>query len=730
MSSDDRPILVTSALPYANGPLHFGHIAGAYLPADIYVRYHRLKGSDVVYICGTDEHGVAITRRAEEANQPYQEYVNHWFRVIKGFFDRLDIEFDNFSQTSRKDPHYPISQEFFERLDLTGHLGTGTQPQHFCPQCQRFLPDRFVEGTCYICHAEQARGDECKKCGTWLEAIQLIEPRCARCGTKPEIRDAEQWFLKLEDFAGSPLVTPWLEEFRKVLKPNVHSFVFVKILEQEGLKSRAITRDLPWGVPIPEQDITGKTRVGIAGKVLYVWFDAPIGYVSSTIEWARDVKKDPELWRKYWIKKQGEKGPKLVNFIGKDNIPFHCVVFPAMLAWQTLDDATFDRLGDRKLIGPGRGEAFVLPENVPANEFYNLEDRKFNTSEGWYIDIERTLGRFDVDQLRYYLVASMPETADTSFQWREFQKCANKDLADVLGNLASRVLRFIKTFGDGRVPSVTADDLTDVDRVLLDETRKAVETVGRSFEEYKFKAAAREIVEIGRRGNRYIDETQPWVARKQDPKRCDVILNTACQVLRSLAVALWPIVPRSAEKLWDQLGLPGKVREQNWSEAGEARVPGGLEVRSADPLFTKVPDEVIEDELALLAKQAASAAPAAETAKVPELPPAKPTINYDDFTKLDVRVGKILAAEPVPKAKRLLKLSVDTGLDQRTVVAGIAEHYKVEELIGRKVIVLVNLEPRALRGVESQGMLLAADLDGRPFLLSASDDAPVGSPIK
>jgi len=441
---DSRPILVTSALPGVNGPPHFGHLTGAYLPADVFVRYHRLLGSDIAYICGSDDHGVAITMGAEQAGMPYQDYVNQWRDVWLRNFEKLGIVFDNFSATSHREPHVRLSQEFFQRCLKNGHLQRRDFKQLYSAKTDRFLADRYVVGTCYHCKFEEARGDECPNCGSWLEATKLGNPRSkVDPDDQLELRDSWQYELDLAPFATDPEVKPWLDELRPRLKSNVSSFVFEKMIEGEGLEARAITRDLPWGVPLPKTDIDGNELGDVDGKVLYVWFDAPIGYISSTIEWAERVGAD---WRKYWIHKKGEEGARLIHFIGKDNITFHCIVFPAMLAWQHIDGPV-----PAEFLGPRDDERYVLPENVPANEFYNLEGKKFNKSTGWYIDVDTFLDRFGADRMRFYMVSSMPETADTNFIWNDF-KARTDLLANVFGNFATRVLKFVDKHFDGVVP--------------------------------------------------------------------------------------------------------------------------------------------------------------------------------------------------------------------------------------------------------------------------------------
>lgn len=582
-----RPILVTSALPYASGPPHFGHLVGAYLPADIFVRYHRSIGSDVAFICGTDEHGVAITLKAEQEGVGYQEFVDRWHAVWRDVCAKLRIDFDNFSQTSRRDPHYPLTQEFFLRLLKNERLVRRETKQLYSPSTGRFLADRYVRGTCYVCGNEDARGDECPSCGTWLEAARLVEPRSALdAGDALELREAWQYELDLRAFPTDPATRPWLEELRGRLKPNVGRFVFEKMIEGEGLESRPITRDLPWGVPVPERDLDGAPLEGVEGKVLYVWFDAPIGYISSTIEWARREGRD---WRRYWIREEGSEGPRLVHFIGKDNIPFHCIVFPAMCAWQTLASEA-----PEGLMGPGAGEEYVLAENVPANEFFNLEGRKFNKSEGWYLDVEEFLARFDVDLTRYYLTSALPETGDADFLWREF-KAKTDELANVFGNYAVRVLKFVRQYFDGRVPPRVGFD-SEAQRV-----RECIERRTRTFSEevevYRFRRALAAFRGLAEDGNGFLDETQPWKLRKTDREACGSALHLALQFLPPLSVLAGPIVPGLSERLRAMLNLearpPGPLLPAEALESGH--LLGEVEV-----LAKKIPDEVIAEEAAKL----------------------------------------------------------------------------------------------------------------------------------
>lgn len=586
-----RPLLVTAALPYANGPLHFGHVAGAYLPADIFVRYQRLKGEDALFVCGTDEHGVAITMKAEKEKQSYQEYVDHWHARIRSFFDQLHISFDIFSQTSHRDPHYQLSQEFFLRLFANGKVIPRRIQQQYCERDQRFLPDRFVEGTCYLCKSPGARGDECKSCGQWLDATRLIDPTCAQCKTTPVLRDSMQYELDLTDFQQTPELEDWYRRFTGSQKQNVRTFVVNKMVEGEGMKPRPITRDLPWGVPVPERTLLGEAIEEARGKVLYVWFDAPIGYISATIELFRE-RGDPEGWRRYWIHRRGEEGPRLIHFIGKDNIPFHCIVFPCMLGWQGLGDEQLQAAPPGSLLGPGNGEVFALPEAVPANEFYNLENRKFSTSDGWYIDLDTFFESYDSSQIRFYLASSLPETGDANFLWLEFQAKVN-ELADTFGNLASRVVAFVHKYRDGKVPSA------DGDGRLVRAVREAVERArgewAQAIESFQFRRAVQAFLELCRFGNKLLDDEKPWSTRKTDPAACDETLYAELFLLRALVPLSQPFIPDASRGLREMLAVdeirPGGL--DAWLEP----LPPGQALGAARPLIQKIDDEAIQREV-------------------------------------------------------------------------------------------------------------------------------------
>jgi len=648
---DPRPLLVTSALPYANGPLHFGHIAGAYLPADIYVRYHRLAGSDVVYVCGTDEHGVAITLNAEKEGRSYQEYVDHWHGEIKALFERFDIRFDVFSRTTHREPHYPLSQEFFLRLLRAGLLVRRDVQQLWSQKTGRFLADRYVRGRCYVCGHEPARGDECPKCGSWLEATKLIAPVSAQDPTDAlTLKPAWQFELDLAPISGDAAAQAaaygegfvrYLAAMRERLKPNVRAMMFDKLIDGEKLHGRPISRDLPWGVPLPANGLDGKPLGDVSGKVLYVWFDAPIGYISATIEWAEERAKrggtrsaaagggaaQPDDWRRYWIVPRAGAGdagatgaghaavcPRLVHFIGKDNIPFHGIVFPAMLAGQ--GEARADETlpagslaPGRPLYGPRSGEAWVLPENVPANEFYNLEGRKFSTSDRWTLDNARMFELFGADALRWYLCVSMPEIGDSQFTFNALQAAVNADLCDTLGNYCARVLKFAGTHLGGAVPLAptrsdhgaaglsggTAESLRTTharcDLVLRD--------VGAALAACEFRRAAAALMDFGRWANKLFDEHAPWKTRKSDVALCGRQIHEHIQVVAALSVLLAPFTPAAAVRLRAMLALPESTRwEAPVLEAGHVLGTPGI-------LFAKIEDAVIAAERQRLHEAAA-----------------------------------------------------------------------------------------------------------------------------
>ena len=559
--------LVTSALIYANGPIHFGHVAGAYLPADVYVRTLRMKGEDVVFVCGTDEHGVAVTIAAEKAQQDYSEYVAHWHAQIEKTFDQFGIEFDVFSGTSSSPSHAQTSQEFFRRLDENGYLDREEREQMYCTHDEMFLADRYIEGTCHECGKEGARGDECPSCGTWIDTLRLTNPKCKVCGNTPEKRATTHWYLnmpKLRDEA----VGQWIEDHE--WKPNVKTFI--QNMMKDAPK-RAITRDMSWGVPVPEDLADGET-----GKVLYVWFDAPIGYISFTKEWAA-AQGDPNLWERYWKSED----TRLVHFIGKDNIPFHCMLFPSMLY--------------------GVKEDYVMPWQVPANEFYNLQGGKFSTSAGRTIAPDSFFESYDADLARFHLLASMPETSDSDFQWEHFQSTVNASLAGTVGNLATRVLKFIVKNYDGRIPELDPEHVAELDGALFTECGDFGDPAEHILE-YRFRRAAEQLVANATVANIFVDRFAPWALRKEDPVKAGSVLNTLCEWIGWLARWMAPMMPTKAQALWEMLGQESQVAQEPWPgtpKLGEWRsLSAGQPLGEVEGLFARIDDETIAREIAAL----------------------------------------------------------------------------------------------------------------------------------
>jgi methionyl-tRNA synthetase len=555
-------VLVTSALPYANGPLHLGHLAGAYVPADVYVRYQRLKGSDIIFICGSDEHGVPITIRADREHITPQEVVDRYHGMMKESFRRLGIHFDNYSRTSLP-LHHGISQGFFLDLYEKGYIVEHDVNQYYCPTCRRFLPDRYIEGECPHCHKTGARGDQCEACGRWLEPELLIEPRCKVCGSKPEMRTTRHWYFRLSEF--QQRLQEW-QDGKPEWKSNVREFCSGWF--KEGLTDRPITRDIDWGIPVP--------LAGAEGKVLYVWFDAPIGYISSTVEWA-EKQGTPERWRDYWC----DTATKLVHFIGKDNIVFHAIVWPAVLM--------------------AHG-GYVLPDQIPANEFLNIEGEKLSTSRNWAVWVDDYLDVFPPDPLRYYLAANAPENKDADFAWKDFQAHNNGELADVLGNLVNRSLSFVEKHFGAQVPP--AGELKDEDRAVLAAIEEFTGRIGKSFEEFQVRRATGELMELARTGNKYFNDAAPWARLKTDRQRCATILNTTVQLQAALAVLMEPILPFSAEKLWRMLNGSGSHRLLRWHEIPALRLPDGHALGPREILFSKIEDDIIDAQVAKLGKPA------------------------------------------------------------------------------------------------------------------------------
>jgi len=685
-----KKILVTSALPYANGPIHLGHLAGAYLPADIYVRYQRLKGNDVVFICGTDEHGVPITITAERKGVTPQEVVDFYYQNHKQVFERVGIKFDNFSRTSLR-IHHRTAQEFFLRLYRKKLLKSKTIKQFYCLKCKRFLADRYVEGVCPYCNTEGARGDQCEKCGKWLEPMRLIEPKCVVCGATPVIKETTHWFLPLGRFQEK--IKNWIES-QKQWKDNVRNFCYGWF--QEGLEDRAVTRDLDWGVPVPLKDSKG--------KVLYVWFEAPIGYISSTKDWARKIGQ-PDKWKEYWVDPE----TKLVHFIGKDNIVFHAIVWPAILM--------------------GRGE-YILPSEIPANEFLNIEGRKLSTSKNYAVWLDDYLAKFPPDPLRYTLAANAPESRDADFSWRDFQNRNNNELADILGNFVNRTLSFVEKYFNGRVP--VPGEFDPLDRQAVEQIESAPQKLSRLFERFELRQAAYEMMDLARFANKYFNDQQPWNTRRNDVKKCATTLYLCLELSRTLAVIMHPILPFSAEKIWCMLNLPGTVEKQKWDEAGKLKLSPGWLLGNPQILFPKIEDAVIQSEIAKLEVIAQGGEPiVGEEKEVKEIKEElKEYVSIEEFSKLDLKVAQIVSAERVENAEKLLRLQIDLGGEIRQIVAGIAKVYTPEELVGKKIVVVANLKPATIRGVESRGMLLAASVGENISLLTLDKDIEAGAKVK
>ncbi|BEI56926.1 MULTISPECIES: methionine--tRNA ligase [Butyricimonas] len=669
--------LITTALPYANGPVHIGHLAGVYVPADIYVRYLRKKGEDVAFIGGSDEHGVPITIKAQKEGVTPQDIVDRYHKIIKDSFEELGISFDIYSRTSSK-THHELSSAFFKKLYDEGKFIEKTSMQFYDEKAGQFLADRYIVGKCPHCGNERAYGDQCEACGTSLNATDLIDPVSAITGNKPELKETKHWYLPLDQYEG--WLKEWILEEHKEWKPNVYGQC--KSWLDNGLQPRAVTRDLDWGVPVPIE--------GAEGKVLYVWFDAPIGYISAT----KDLT--PE-WEKYW------KDPetRMIHFIGKDNIVFHCIIFPAML----------------KADG-----SYILPDNVPANEFLNLEGDKISTSRNWAVWLHEYLVEFPgkQDVLRYVLTANAPETKDNDFTWKDFQTRNNSELVAIYGNFINRTLVLTQKYFANRVPE--RGELTDYDKEVLAEIPQIVERVEKSLETFHFRDALKEAMNLARLGNKYLADTEPWKVIKTDEGRVKTILNICLQISANLSTLMEPFMPFSSQKLREFMNID----VIDWAKMGDGVIPAGHELGEAGLLFEKIEDATIQAQIdKLLATKKAN-----EMASV-KAAPAKENIQYEDFMKIDIRVGKIIAAEKVAKTKKLMKLTVDTGIDERTIVSGIAEHYTPEEVIGRQVSVLVNLEPKPLKGIVSQGMILMAEnADGTLSFVSPDKEVKPGSEVR
>jgi methionyl-tRNA synthetase len=670
--------LVTSALPYANGPIHIGHLAGVYVPSDIYTRYLRMKGVDVISVCGSDEHGVPITLKARNEGVTPQEIVDRYHAMNKKAFRDFGIAFDIYARTSNK-IHYDTASEIFRTIYDKGEFTEKSSEQYFDEEAGCFLADRYITGTCPHCGNENAYGDQCEKCGTSLSPNELINPHSTISGSKPVLRETLHWYLALDKY--EPWLRKWILEDHKEWKTNVYGQC--KSWLDQGLQPRAVSRDLDWGIPVPVE--------GAEGKVLYVWFDAPIGYISATKELTPD-------WEKYWKDKE----TKLVHFIGKDNIVFHCIIFPAILNAEG---------------------SFILPENVPANEFLNLENDKISTSRNWAVWLHEYLEDFPgmQDPLRYTLCANAPETKDNDFTWKDFQARNNNELVAILGNFVNRTLVLTNNYYDGKVPERVNPDSNDLE--VLNEIARFKEKVETSLEAYRFREALKEAMNLARLGNKYLADSEPWKVIKTDPERVKTIMNIALQITANLTIVCEPFLPFSMEKLRGWINF----NEVRWNEAGNTDLlKTGHSINKPGLLFDKIEDDVIARQIdRLLSTKKANEAAEAKTV------PGKEAITFDDFSRIDIRTATILEAEIVPKTTKLLKLKIDTGIDTRTIVSGIAEYFEPEAIIGKQISIVANLEPRKIRGIESKGMILMAeDSNGKLVIVSPTENVSNGSMIK
>jgi methionyl-tRNA synthetase len=665
---EQKRFTITAALPYTNGPVHIGHLAGVYVPADIYARYLRIKGNEVAFVCGSDEHGVPITLKAKAEGISPQEVVDKYHQIIKTSFEEFGITFDNYSRTSAQ-IHHETASEFFKDLFNDGKFIEETSAQLYDEKAKQFLADRFVIGTCPKCGFEGSYGDQCENCGTSHNAQDLINPKSVITGNAPSLKETKHWYLPLNEY--EEWLSEWiLDGHKNDWKTNVLGQV--KSWVDDGLKPRAVTRDLDWGIPVPVK--------GAEGKVLYVWFDAPIGYISSTKEWAERTGKN---WEPFWK----DKNTQLIHFIGKDNIVFHCIIFPAMLKAQG---------------------SYILPQNVPANEFLNLEGNKISTSRNWAVWLHEYLLDFPdkQDVLRYVLTANAPETKDNDFTWKDFQARNNNELVAIFGNFINRVVVLTNKYYDGKVPQPGEFSDTDVHTLQMSSSYPGI--ISKSIDRYRFREALSELMNLARLGNKYLADEEPWKKIKTDPERVETIMFVALQIAAALSVLGEPFLPFTSKKLDEILNMSA-LPSLNWNSVMENKVllPGGHQINAGTLLFEKIEDADIQKQIDKLEATKASN-------KEVELEPQKSTVSFEDFTKLDIRIGTILEAEKIPKTKKLLKLKVDVGIDVRTIVSGIAESFDPEKIIGQKVTVLVNLAPRKLRGVDSQGMILMSDtVDGK-----------------
>ena len=686
MSQDPKRYTITAALPYTNGPVHIGHLAGVYIPADIYARFQRMQGKDVAFVCGSDEHGVPITLKAKKEGITPQQVVDKYNGIIKQSFEDFGISFDNYSRTTSK-IHHDTASEFFKKLHSEGKFIEQVTQQLYDADANQFLADRFVVGTCPKCDNKESYGDQCESCGTSHNATDLIHPKSAITGAVPSLKETKHWFLPLDKY--EPFLKDWiLEEHKKDWKTNVYGQC--KSWIDDGLRPRAVTRDLDWGIPVPAPDAEG--------KVLYVWFDAPIGYISATKQWAARENKD---WEPYWK----DKDTKLLHFIGKDNIVFHCIIFPSML----------------KAEG-----SYILPNNVPANEFLNLEGNKISTSKNWAVWLHEYLEDFpdQQDVLRYVLTSNAPETKDNDFTWADFQARNNNELVAIFGNFINRVTVLTHKYYDGVTPS--EGTLSQIDIKTLETVRAYPAVIESSIERYRFREAQQELMNVARLGNKYLADQEPWKTIKTDEQRTKTVMFVALQIASALAILSEPFLPHTSKKLKEMLHINSRETQNGlqWSDvaAKQTLIDTGHTINTNELLFSKIEESQIQAQMDKL-----TASKLANEIANKVTTPQKDTCTFEDFTKLDMRVGTIIAAEKMPKAKKLLVLKVDTGLDVRTIVSGIAESFTPQEIIGKRVTVLVNLAPRALRGVESQGMILMTQMPDGTLVFVNPDTAGVSN---
>lgn len=673
-------VLVTSALPYANGPIHLGHLSGAYLPADIYVRYKRLSGDDVIYICGSDEHGVPITISADKEKVSPKVIIDRYHEQNKKAFERFGMSFDNYSRTSLP-IHHETAKEFFLNFYNRGLLIEKKSLQFYDAKANMFLPDRYVEGTCPKCGNDEARSDECENCGALYDPSELKNPKSKISGGTPTLNETSHYYFPLGKY--QPALENYVNEMNEKFGWKDNVLQYCRGWFKDGLKERAITRDLDWGIKIPVDNVTG--------KVIYVWFEAVLGYISSTKEYSQH-KNNPDLWRKYWQ----DPNTKYVAFIGKDNVVFHTIIFPAILmAWNEAGK-----------------EQYCLPQNVPANEFLNFEGKKFSKSRGWGIDVAEFLDLFAPDLLRYTLSANLPETRDTDFYWKEFQLRNNSELADILGNFINRTFTFVFKHFDGKVPQL--GKLENIDKDMLQEISEYPDRISTYFENYKIRDGVNEIMNLARDGNKYFNDTEPWKTVKSNKERCATTLNICLQAIYTLAELFYPVLPFSAEKMFNMLN----IKAVDWKDCGKPQLRNGHKLNQAEILFPKIEDEKIEAQINKLANP--------ERGKE-----YNEMISYDDFMKVQIRVAEVVAAEKVNKSEKLLKLKVKLDKEERQVIAGIAKNVAPETIIGKKVVIVANLQPAKLMGLESKGMILAVETeDGELQVLSVSDKVKNGTRVK